>query len=89
MGFVGPTDKYINDTSRARYGVDVPTLLEENKRLNRRIRRYEEDMRDKDRTIRDYHYRYENLKIAYQKLLERYDRAVEALRAEQRRWRVR
>ncbi|KAK4550599.1 hypothetical protein LTR36_000178 [Oleoguttula mirabilis] len=78
---------YINQVSQDRYGTDVPTLLDEVDRLNRKLKHRSEDGLRKDRDISELRRRYEKLKASYRTVFDAYDRAVEDLKREKRRWR--
>lgn len=65
----------------------MPSLLDEVDRLNRKLKyRAAEGLR-KDREISEVRRRYEKLKSNYRTVFDAYDRAVDALNHERRRWR--
>lgn len=78
---------YINQLSQDRYGTDVPTLWNENEHLKRRLKHRSEDLLRRDRDYRELQRRHEKLRSSYRHVFDAYDRAVEALRQERRRWR--
>ncbi|KAK5120093.1 hypothetical protein LTR85_006574 [Meristemomyces frigidus] len=78
---------YINQLSQDRYGTDVPTLFDEVDRLNRKLKHRTEELLRKDREIRELRGRHEKLKSSYRTVYDAYERAVEALNHERRRWR--
>ena len=78
---------YINQLSKDRYGTDVPTLWNEVERLDWKLRQQSDELRRKNREMGEFRRGHEILKDRYRIVFDSYDRAVDALREERRRWR--
>ena len=78
---------YINQLSQDRWGTDVPTLRRDIDRLERRLRNRSEDLLRRDRELNDLRHRHERLRSNYNTIFNAYDRCLDLLRDERRRWR--
>ncbi|EMC96539.1 hypothetical protein BAUCODRAFT_480148 [Baudoinia panamericana UAMH 10762] len=83
----GYSSYFINQLSQDRYGTDVPTLWNEIERLNRRLRHKSDALLRKEREYNDLKRRHEKLKSSYRIIFDAYDRVVDTLKEERRRWR--
>ena len=78
---------HINQLTQERYGTDVPTLWNEIERLDRMLQHRTDELMRRQREHHELRRRYEKLKSNYRTVFDAYDRAVEALKDEKRRWR--
>ena len=78
---------YVNQVSRNKYGTDVPTLQSEVRRLEREVHDRTRRNLEYNREMNDLRRRHDRLKDNYSAVFNAYDRAMDLLQRERRRWR--
>lgn len=78
---------YSSQPSHDRYDTYAPALWSEIEHLERKLKHRSEELLQKDREIRNLKRRHEKLKSDYRVVFDAYDRTMDALKEERRRWR--